>query len=278
MLAITPPGCDDVLAKLERGGDTNRFNRRIDTLALRQRHHLSRCIFTARLYCLCRTEATCNCEAVLVEVDHDDFGWRVQLRRQQRRQADRPAADYGDRPARLHLAIQHATLEAGWKNIAEHDEGLFVSASRDRVEAGVGMRNADVLGLGPVDGVTENPSAGRAVGVHCATAVVAFAARRDAGYQDVIALLELAYSSPGCFHDTHTLMTENAAGRAARHVAFENMQIRPADRRPRDLHDGVGCSGDRRYRPLHERLASRSFIDESLHRFLLHKLRWGRKH
>ena len=46
-------------------------------------------------------EALGDLKAVVVQIDHDDLGRRIELRGQQRRQADRPGADdgHGARPA-----------------------------------------------------------------------------------------------------------------------------------------------------------------------------------
>ena len=88
------------------------------------------------------------------------------------------------------LAVEHAAFEAGRQDVAEHHQRLFVGAVGNRIEAGIGMRDADEFGLGAVDGVAENPAAGRAMRVHLLAAIVAFAAGGDAGDQHPVARLE----------------------------------------------------------------------------------------
>ena len=116
-------------------------------------------------------------------------GRRVELRRQQRREADRTGADDRDRAARLYLAVEHAALEAGRQDVAQHDQRLFVGAAGDRVEAGVGVGRADVFGLRAVDLVAENPAAGRAVRVHAACGSTRICRRRE--------MQEMRTRSPG---------------------------------------------------------------------------------
>ena len=85
-------------------------------------------------------------------------GGRVELRGQQGRQADGTGAHDRHRVARLHLSVQDAALEARGEDVAEHDHGLLVGVRREGVEAGVGVRDADVLGLRAVDGVARGSS------------------------------------------------------------------------------------------------------------------------
>ena len=65
-------------------------------------------------------------ETVVVEVDHDELGRRVELRREQRRQANRTRAHDCHRRARLDFAVEHATLEAGGEDVAQHDQRFRV--------------------------------------------------------------------------------------------------------------------------------------------------------
>ena len=74
------------------------------------------------------------------------------------------------------LAVEHAAFEAGGQNIAQHHQRFFVGARGDRVEARVGMGDADIFGLGAVDLIAQDPAARRAMGVHPPAAVLAFAA------------------------------------------------------------------------------------------------------
>jgi hypothetical protein len=49
------------------------------------------------------------------------------------------------------LTIQDATLETGRQDIAQHDESFFVRASREAVEASIGLGDSHILGLSAVD-------------------------------------------------------------------------------------------------------------------------------
>lgn len=60
-------------------------------------------------------------------------------------------------------------------------------------------------------------------------------------------------------------MAEDAARRASRHVAFENVQVGAADRRLDNFHDGIRWRGDLRLRTIFNRFLSWSVIDESFH-------------
>ena len=57
----------------------------------------------------------------------------VELGRQQRGQAHWSGTDDGDRAAGLNLAVEHAALEAGRQDIAQHDERFLVRAVGDRI-------------------------------------------------------------------------------------------------------------------------------------------------
>ena len=67
-------------------------------------------------------------KAIVVEIDHDDLGRRVELGGEQRREPDRPRTDDRHGAARLHLAVEHAALEAGRQDVAQHHQRLFVGA------------------------------------------------------------------------------------------------------------------------------------------------------
>src|SRR5665213_1155317 len=105
------------------------------------------------------------------------FRRRVELRRQQRGQADRPGADDRDRRAGRDLAIENPAFEAGRQDVTQHHQRFFVRAGWNWIEAGIGVGRADVLRLGSVDLVAEDPAARRTMGIHAAPAVVALAAR-----------------------------------------------------------------------------------------------------
>ena len=116
-----------------------------------------------------------------------------------------------------------------------------------RIEAGVGIGDADEFGLRAVDRVAENPAAGRAVRIH--------AACRQYSHLPQALTQEIRTRSPGLkcgdarrqpVDDADALMAENAAGLAGRHVAFEDVQVGAANRRLGDLDDRVGGRSDLR--------------------------------
>ena len=114
------------------------------------------------------------------------------------------------------LAVEHAALEAGRQDVAEHHQRFFVGAVGNRIEAVVRVGRADELGLGAVDRVAENPAAGRAVRKHLLAAIFAFAAGADAGDQNMVARFERRHGRSNLLDDADALMTENAAGLASR--------------------------------------------------------------
>ena len=100
---------------------------------------------------------------------------REQLRRHDRREADRAGADHGDGVAGLHAAVQHADLVGGREDVGEEEHVLVGEPLRHLVDGRVGERHACELGLEAVDRVAEDPAA--ATG---AEAVVAFLAEAAA--------------------------------------------------------------------------------------------------
>ena len=122
------------------------------------------------------------------------------------------------------------------------------------IEAGVGVRNADKLGLRAVDRVAEDPAAGRAVRIHLLAAIVAFAAGVMQEIRTWSPGLNAVTAGADLVDDADALVAQNAARRAGRHVAFEDVQIGAADRRLGDLDDRVGGRGDLRLRALFQRL------------------------
>ena len=189
-------------------------------------------------------EALRHFKAIVVEIDHDDLGRRVELRREQRGEPDRSRADDRHRAPRLNLAVEHAALEAGRQDVAEHHQRLFVGAIGNGIEARIRIGNADELGLGAVDLVAEDPAAGGAVRVHQLPAIVAFAAGGDAGDQDAVSRLERGDGRPDLVDDADALMAENAARLTGRDVALEDVQVGAANRRFRHLDDRVGRRRD----------------------------------
>ena len=153
-------------------------------------------------------------QAVVIEIDHDDLGRRKELGREQCGEADRPGADDCDRASRLDLAVEYAALEACRQDIAEHHQRFFVCAGGNGIQAHIGVRNADELCLGAVDGIAEDPAAGGAMRVHLLAAIDACAAGADARNQYMVAELERRDGGPTCVDDADAFMAQNPAGLA----------------------------------------------------------------
>jgi hypothetical protein len=86
--------------------------------------------------------------------------------------------------------------------------------------------NAHIFRLGAVDRIAEGPATSGAVGIHAPPAIFAFATGRDAGDEDVIALMERGDPGAGFLDDADTLVAENTARCAGRDVACEGQYRR----------------------------------------------------
>src|SRR3546814_8556822 len=96
------------------------------------------------------------------------------------RSTDRTCAHDRHAASRRDLPVENPAFIAGGQDVAEHDERFLVRSGGYRMEAVVGMRNADEFRLRPVDGIAQDPPAVGTVRIHPATAI--FAAR--AGGED----------------------------------------------------------------------------------------------
>ena len=202
---------------------------------------------------------------VIVEIDHDDLGRRIELGRQQRRETDRSRADDRNGVAGLNFAVEHAAFEPGRQDIAQHDQRILLSSFGNPIEACVGVRDAHIFRLRAVDFIAQNPTACCAVGVHALAAILAFAAGGDAGNQHAITRAKRRHAGANAVHHANTFVTKDATRFAGRNITLEDVQIGPANGRLRDLHDRIRRGGDFGHRTLFERFLSRSLIDESLH-------------
>lgn len=85
---------------------------------------------------------------------------RVQISANHARQAHGSCPDYGDRAAGFDQPAQDGDFEARGQDVGVDEEAALVGAGGDGVEAGVCEGDAEVFGLGAVDGVAEGPAAG----------------------------------------------------------------------------------------------------------------------
>ena len=63
-------------------------------------------------------EPFCHPKTIVVEIDHDDLGRRVELSGEQRGQSNRSGADDRHGASWLYLAVEHTALEACRQNVA----------------------------------------------------------------------------------------------------------------------------------------------------------------
>ncbi|RYP46687.1 hypothetical protein DL770_011324 [Monosporascus sp. CRB-9-2] len=181
-----PARRNQLLAELERRGHAPRLARTIDAHAIREPLPGGSGVFTGDVDTRRCAQPAGHFQPCRVRVDHDDLRRRVELRRQQRGQPDGACADNRHAIARLNAAIEHTAFEPGRKDVRQHDQRLFIDARRQFVEAGLRMRNADVLGLHAVDAMSQDPAARFAMRVHATPAIRTFSARRNARDQHVI--------------------------------------------------------------------------------------------
>ena len=256
---------NDRLADLEGGRYTDRLDGDIDASAVGQRHHALRGVAVGAVDQRRCAERPGDLQPLVVEIDHEDRRRRIELRGQQHREPDRPGADDRHAVSGLHLPVQDAAFKAGRQDVAEHHQRFLIGVGRDGVQARVGVRNAHVLGLRPVDGVAQDPPTVPAVRVHAPPAEVAFAARGHAGDQDLVAGANAGDTGSDALDDADALVSENAPVCDRRYVTLQDVQVRATDRRRRDAHDGVRRVRDRRLRFLFPGTLAWTVIDEGLH-------------
>ena len=205
-------------------------------------------------------------QPVGIEVDHQNRRGRIELRGQQRGQPDRTRAHDRHRVTRLNLAVQHAALEGGRENVAEHHERFFIRVLGQVIQARVGMRDAHVLRLGAVDRVAENPSARPAVRIHALAAQITLPARADARDEHPIAFAKRRHERTDGLDDADAFVAENPARGDRRDVALHDVKVRTADRRRGDPHHRIpGVSNERPGFRLPRALAGTE-VDQRLHR------------
>src|SRR5450631_2398600 len=118
--------CDQLLAELEGGGKPDRLDDCVSAAVTRQPHDLLLGLAAATIDNGRSAEALPCFQAVVVDIDQDELGRRIELRSEQGRKSDWTRPDNGDNTARLHLAVDDATFECGGQNVAQHDHGFLV--------------------------------------------------------------------------------------------------------------------------------------------------------
>jgi len=213
----------DVLAEHEAGWRSDRLDCAIHAAPAAQRHDVLHRVAILPVHRCSRAETLRNFQTAVVQVNHDELRRRIELRGQQGRESNRTSADDRHRITRCHLAIQHPALEAGRQDVAQHHQRLFIGAFRNTVEAGIGVGDAHVLRLSPIDGVAKNPAPRGAMGIHASPTIFTFSAGADAGNQDVLPRMKCVDRGAHFVHDAHPFVPENAPWRTRGHISPEDM-------------------------------------------------------
>src|SRR5580700_6584096 len=204
------------------------------------------------------------------QVDRDDVARAEQLRAGDRGQADRARADYGDEITRADVAVEHADLVAGGEDIGQHEGLLVAEAAGYAVGGGVGERDADVLGLGAIDLVAEDPAAGaQALPVAAFAAEPAGPAGADAGDQRAVTARQRVHAVTDLDDRPDGLVAEDPALVHRGHVALEDVQVGTADGGRVDPHDGVVIADDLWVRYLFPGLLTGTVVNDGSHDCLL---------
>ena len=158
-----------------------------------------------------------------------------------------PAPDDGDHVAGRTWPLSTPTSYP----VGRMSASMRMSSSADPVGHGVGRgvgeRDPDVLGLGAVDLVAEDPAAAaEALAVAAFAAVAARPAGGDAGHEDPVADGDVLHPGADGLDGADGLVAEDPPVGDGGDVALQDVQVRAADRHGVDPHDGVGVVDDRR--------------------------------
>ena len=187
--------------------------------------------------------------------------------RQDRGQPDRTSSRHHHRVAWTNRPVQDTNLVAGWPDIGKHQDGLVGHLVWTRVGRSVGEGDADVLGLRPIDEVSEYPAApARAESVAAATTEPAPSAGRDARNQHAIARADRLNARTDLLDGTDGFMTKDPPIGDSRHITLEDVEVGPTDGHGIHADDGVGVLDDRRVRDLLPALLPGSVINDRAHR------------
>jgi hypothetical protein len=205
-------------------------------------------------------------EPAVRQVDGHHMRRAVQPAAHDRRQTDGAGADYCYDVARLDVSIQDADLVASGQDIGHHEQRLVADPGWGRIGRGVGEGNPDIFSLGPVDLVSENPSApAQALPVSGLAAVAAGTTRTDARHQDPVARLDVLYRRTDRLHGTDGLMPEYPTVGHDRDITLEDVQVGATYGDGVDSNDGIGVCLQNRHGDFFPSLASRTVVYERLH-------------
>ena len=92
------------------------------------------------------------------QIDGDDVTGAEQVSSRDGGEADGPGTDDGHDIAGRDATVEHTDLVGRGQDIGQHQELFVADPRRDRIGGGIGERHPDLLGLGPVDVVTQDPA------------------------------------------------------------------------------------------------------------------------
>src|SRR5580704_13751394 len=266
-----PAGPDELGGHLEGRGHAHGLDRDVHAQAVGHGQHLVPPARIAAVDAVGGAEAPGLLDPVVIEVYGDDARGAVEPGGHHRRQAHRPGTDDGDDVAGLDAAVAHPDLEARGQDVGEHDRGLVADALGNLVQGTLGEGHADVLRLGAVDEVAEDPAdAGGALVVETVrgqllVAVGACAARGDAGDDHAVSHGERAHRLADLGDGPGTFVPQNPPVGHRRDVPLEDVQVGAADRGDVHPHDHVSGVDDFRVGYVLPRLLTRSVVYQCLH-------------
>src|SRR5690606_12179093 len=206
-------------------------------------------------------EAARELEPVVLAVHHDHPRGTEEPGAPGREQAYRPGAEHDHRVALADVG-HLGGLVAGGEGVGQQHRVLDVDVVGDDGRAHVGKRHAHVLGLAAVVAaggvgvaVEATHRAGLrihvvAIAVQLLLAEVAAAAEDVERHQHPVAHLQVPHRRPDLLHHAGELVAHDLAHARVRHQAVVDVDVRAADARAGDAHDGVVGVLDARLRHL----------------------------
>ena len=107
------------------------------------------------------------------------------------------------------------------------------------METSIGMRNAHVLSLSSVYGVSQNPAALPAMRIHLLPTEVALEASSNAGDDDPVSDVKLRDGGSHLLDETNSFVSENTAVGDGREISFQNVKIGSANSGSGKSDDGI---------------------------------------
>src|SRR5699024_2945007 len=135
---------------------------------------------------------------------------------------------------RRHPAVAHADLKAGGQDVGEHETGLIADTFGKLVQRGVRKRYPDVLRLGAVDQVTQDPSDTtvslliETVGGQPLVPVGTDPASIDAGDDDTVTDVEVGHGLTDLDDGAHALVAEDSTFIDGGDIPGEDVQVSAA--------------------------------------------------